>query len=124
MAINNRNFFSHSSGVQKSEIKVLTGSCSLVGRLFPVSGEPPWLTSTQSLTPFSHSHLFSLCVSPSCLVRTFVLDLKPTGIIQDDLVLGYLITSAKSLILNEVTFVQRCKLLGCECILCGRGGWG
>lgn len=33
-----------------------------------------------------------------------MLDLKPLGIIQDDLVLRYLITSAKSLILNKVIF--------------------
>ena len=75
----NRNLFCCSSGDQKSEIKVSSGSCFLLRPLvtihclwLPASGGcPPWLeaTSLQSLPPSSCR--LRLCVSNSPLLPSY-----------------------------------------------------
>lgn len=78
LAENNRNFFSYSSGGQKSEMKVLAGSAFSEGSgknlfhafsellVFPLILGVPWLvdaSSLQSLLPSSHGHLPCVCLS-------------------------------------------------------------
>lgn len=106
VASENRNLFSFSSGVQKSEIKLLAGLVTSRDSTSPLYAS--FLTSTaaspQLVSPQSQAQS-SQGLHPVCHpgVRTSVISQLGPAKIQYELFLVFLIISAKTLFSNKVT---------------------